>query len=120
MITLPKRLSWSAGVFWLLSVVPCLSAGTPEHRVYGSWNSSVIGGGGFLQHAVFAPSDPRRLYLSSDVGGLFRSDDNGATWHMLHGSLPADAGNYSVRGVLVDPRNADRVTIATDTGVWRS
>ncbi|MFA6960152.1 MAG: hypothetical protein WC205_05315 [Opitutaceae bacterium] len=98
----------------------CTAQTTPPHRQYGAWASSVIGGGGFLQHAVFAPSDPRRLYLSSDVGGLFRSDDNGATWHMLHGSLPAEAGNYSVRGVLVDPRNADRVTIATDTGVWRS
>lgn len=92
----------------------------PEHRRYASWNASVIGSGGYLQQAVFAPSDPKRIYLSSDVGGLFRTNDAGRTWRMLHGSLPAEGGNYSVRGLLVDPRNADRVTIATDTGVWRS
>lgn len=110
------------GALWIATLCPlvCGAQTTPKHRQYGAWNASVIGGGGFLQHAVFAPSLPSRLYLSSDVGGLFRSDDSGATWHMLHGALPAEAGNYSVRGVLIDPRDADRVTIATDTGVWRS
>lgn len=104
----------------LLAIACSSVAATPKNRIYGDWNSSVIGGGGYLQQAVFAPSAPDRLYLSSDVGGVFRSDDRGATWHMLHGSLPPAAGNYSVRGVVVDPRDADRVTIATDTGVWRS
>lgn len=115
-----KFISLLVGSLTLVSGLAQSAPATPEHRRYGAWNSSVIGSGGYLQHAVFAPSNPARIYLSSDVGGLFRSDDSGRTWRMLHGALPADAGNYSVRGVLVDPKNADRVTVAFDTGVWRS
>ncbi len=73
-----------------------------------------------MQQVVFAPSDPQRLYLSSDVGGCWRSDDGGATWHMLHGALPAEGSSYSIRGIVVDPRDADTVLIAADSGVWRS
>ncbi|AHF90464.1 hypothetical protein OPIT5_09895 [Opitutaceae bacterium TAV5] len=94
-----------------------------SHRLYGRWYSSRIGGGGYLQQVVFAPASarvPQRLYLSSDVGGLFRSDDGGATWRMLHDALPADGDNYSVRGLIVDPRDPDRVLIATDNGIWCS
>lgn len=85
---------------------------TPPHRVYGAWRSSEIGGGGYLQHVVFCPSDAKRVYLTSDVGGLYRSDDGGDTWHMLHGALPARGGAYEVRGLTVDPRNADRILVA--------
>ena len=120
MISPLKRLLQASWPLLMLSTVLKGADKTPEHRRYASWNSSLIGSGGYLQQAVFAPGDSRRIYLSSDVGGLFRSNDAGLTWRMMHGALPADGGNYSVRGLLVDPRNADRVTIATDTGVWRS
>lgn len=90
------------------------------HRTFGAWHSGVIGGGGYLQQMVWAPSDAKRLYLSSDVGGCWRSDDGGERWRMLHGALPAEAASYSLRGIVVDPRDADIVLIAADSGVWRS
>lgn len=93
---------------------------------YGGWRSAPIGGGGYLQQVAFAPTNSKRIYMTSDVGGLFRSDNSGLTWRMLHGSLPADAGSYSVRGIAVDPRNEDRVLLGLGNswgnvkGVWET
>jgi photosystem II stability/assembly factor-like uncharacterized protein/peptidoglycan/xylan/chitin deacetylase (PgdA/CDA1 family) len=44
---------------------------------------------------------------------LSRSDDGGKTWQMLHGHLPGLSGNNSVRGVLVDPRDDNKIIVAT-------
>jgi photosystem II stability/assembly factor-like uncharacterized protein len=87
---------------------------------YGAWRSCRIGGGGYAQNVVLCPSDPKRCYTYIDVGGVFRSDDGGQTWRMLHGSLPARDSNYQVRGLVVDPHNADMILIATDEGLYRS
>jgi photosystem II stability/assembly factor-like uncharacterized protein len=93
---------------------------------YGPWKSAPIHGGGYLQQVFFAPSDSRRMYMTSDVGGLFRSDDKGQTWRMLHGALPADSSSYSPRGFTVHPKDADRIMIGAGNawggpgGVWLS
>jgi photosystem II stability/assembly factor-like uncharacterized protein len=80
---------------------------------YGAWRSTVLGSGGYLQHVVSCPTNPKRFYMTSDVGGLYISDDSGQNWRMLHGHLPASGGNYEVRGLIVDPRDDKKVTIAT-------
>src|SRR4051812_33187501 len=82
----PPRESPMRSDLWLrLVVVLPLAAAlgaadgdVPAHRRYGAWRSGAIGGGGYLQHVVWAPGDARRMYLTSDVGGCFRSDDAGA------------------------------------------
>jgi len=94
-----------------------LGAAEGGHRQYGAWTSCALGGGGYLQQAVWAPSDTRRLYLTSDVGGLFRSDDGGGTWHMLHGALPSGEGSCMTRGAVVHPKNPDRAVFAIG-GTW--
>ena len=104
-------------VLWLATLAAQAGAGAdPAARNYGAWHSGVIGSGGYLQHVVFCPSDARRLYLTTDVGGLYRSDDAGQHWHMLHGALPPDAGSYSVRGLVVSPTDADHVVAASGAG----
>ena len=82
---------------------------------YGPWHSSVIGSGGYLQHVVGCPTNAQRFYMTSDVGGLYRSDDGGQIWQMLLGHLPAGGGNNEVRGLVVDPRDDKKVAIATGT-----
>lgn len=96
-----------------------------DFRSYGIWQSSRLGGGGYLQRAEFSPSDPNRIYLASDVGGLYRSDDAGKSWHMLHGALPSGEGSTQVRGIAVHPTNPDCIAIATGNpwdvrGIYRS
>ncbi|NLF32950.1 MAG: hypothetical protein GX591_18955, partial [Planctomycetes bacterium] len=72
-------------------------------------------------------SDPDRLYLSHDVGQLWRSDDNGRTWRKTLG-----AGMFVKCGqsVEADPADADTVLMIVDSawdwfardyeGVYRS
>ncbi|MFQ3671720.1 MAG: hypothetical protein SNJ84_09720, partial [Verrucomicrobiia bacterium] len=100
---------------------------TAKHETtYGSWRSSKLGGGGYLGRVVPVPSKPGRLYTYIDVAGCFRSDDDGRTWQMLHGSLPGRLGNYCVRDLNVHPDNPDSLIIAVGTqwaepeGIYRS
>ncbi len=86
-----------------------------EHRRYGPWRSSHIGGGGYVQNVV-PTSDPQRFYSYVDVAGAFRSEDGGQTWRqMFHGDLPVRHGIYSVRGLIADPRDPDHLLAATGT-----
>jgi photosystem II stability/assembly factor-like uncharacterized protein len=126
----------------LLSVAFLLSAAAvsaaprllpaPEHGygfAYGPWRSSRIGGGGYVLNVVPAPGRPGTLYAHSDVGGLYRSDDDGRKWRMLHGNMPTlGKAVYQVRALAVHPRDADTVLIGTGTrvrgieggGVWKT
>ena len=45
-----------------------------------SWQPRGPGGGGSLFTPSINPLDPNELYVSSDMGELFRSADGGATW----------------------------------------
>lgn len=96
----------------LLSVLTLTVQASNEPAHYGQWRSSKIGGGGYLQNVVMCPSNPERLYTYVDVGGLYRSDDGGQRWKMLHGALPPRKGTYEVRGLTVDPRDEDKIVIA--------
>ena len=82
-----------------------------DNRTHGRWKSSSLGGGGYIQNVVFCPGSPERLYAHVDVGGVYRSDDGGKTWRMMHGGLPVGDGYLCVRGLAVDPSNPDRVVI---------
>ncbi|MEN0111699.1 MAG: hypothetical protein AAF805_13355, partial [Planctomycetota bacterium] len=63
-----------------------------KHRYYGEWCSSRLGGGGYWldTHASVVPD---RWYVWSDVGGLYRSDDDARTWRALHQGLPDGQGD---------------------------
>lgn len=86
--------------------------GTRAGRSYGRWESGSFGGGGYIQNVVVCPTPSERLYAYVDVGGLYRSDDGGMTWRMLHGGMPVGDGHYSVRGLWVSPKNPDHLVIA--------
>lgn len=113
-----------AAVALVIAVVPSIVA-APADRIYpGGWESCRIGGGGWLQHAAWSPADAKRIYLGTDVGGLYRSDDGGRSWHMLNGAL--EPVLYGVRDVVAHPTDCDTFLIAAGdgysarSGVWRS
>ena len=87
------------------------TAASPEMPHYGKWQSSKIGGGGYVQQ-VLATSDPKVYYCYIDNSGIYRSEDGGNTWRMLHGTLPPKRGCYNVRGLLVDPRDDKKIIAA--------
>lgn len=80
---------------------------------YGNWRSSRIGGGGYLQDIVQAPSLPSRFYTYVDMAGIYRSDDGGHSWRIKSRPLLfMDAASLEVRGLDVDPRDADKLLVA--------
>jgi len=68
-----------------------------------------------------APSSPRRVYAIVDAkaGGLFRSDDAGATFTKVSSDNRIWGRGWYFGKVVVDPKNADLVYIS-NTGVYRS
>jgi hypothetical protein len=74
--------------------------------------------------------EPGRLWCGTIPGGLFRSDDGGASWQLMRGLWDRPereqwfGGGYDAPGIhsiCVDPRNARRVAVAISSGgVWHS
>lgn len=100
--------------FLPLYLAAAMSSASPS---YGPWHHSVIGGGGYIQNVVLCPSDPKRAYAYVDNSGIFRSDDGARSWRIIHGGLPVSFGIYDVRGLVVDPRDANRI-VAAIGGQW--
>ncbi len=81
---------------------------------YGQWKSVNIWGGGYVQDVILCPSEPKRCYAYIDMAGIYRSDDGGSNWRMLHGNLPtAEPSARDVRCLIVDPRDANKILVAS-------
>jgi len=69
-----------------------------------------------------SPSQPRRVYAMVDAvdeGGLYRSDDAGATWRKASGDPRIWGRGWYFGGVTVEPKNPD-VVYACNTALYRS
>ncbi|MGH8379161.1 MAG: WD40/YVTN/BNR-like repeat-containing protein [Gammaproteobacteria bacterium] len=67
-------------------------------------------------------ADPNRVYaiIEAKDGGVFRSDDDGATWQRLfHGAELTQRAWYYMR-IYADPRNADAVYAPEVDGLFKS
>lgn len=108
--------AWSAGA----------EQAAPAHRQYGAWVSSQLGGGGYWLDAQPSAVDDR-WYAWSDVGGIYRTDDDAQTWRALHQHFPDDQGDVTnIRSLLEHPGQPDRLVAFTGTrwrqtgGIWTS
>jgi len=74
------------------------------------------------------PDQPGLLWAGTLPGGLFKSTDRGASWHLVESlwNRPERerwfGGGYDhpgIHSILVDPRNSDRITLGVSCGgVW--
>lgn len=105
---------------------PLQAASTVGPPQAGVFRQTDLDGGGWL--TGFASHSSGRLYARTDVGGLYRSDDHGASWHFVSGDMTSAAG-LMVQGLVVGEGAADRVFQAVGTsyfpadpnrGVWCS
>ena len=65
-----------------------------------------------LKHINFAPGDPHTLFGSVEVGGLFKSTDDGDSWVEVPG-VYAD-----VHRCVVDASDANRMFVTGGMGLW--
>ena len=70
-----------------------------------------------------APSDPRRMYAmveaAPEAGGVYRSDDAGATWTRVNHEQRVYGRGNDFACVRVDPKNKDILYVA-NTSTYRS
>lgn len=70
--------------------------------------------------AKYDPNTQNRIYLASEKKGLFRSDDNGATWKDLSKPLKKYAGALKYRSLYVYGSKTDVLYWISQYGILRS
>jgi hypothetical protein len=110
----------------LLAFSAAHAASTVGTTQPGVFRQTDLDAGGWL--TGFASHSSGRLYARTDVGGVYRSDDQGASWRFLSGEMNSSAGLF-VQGLAVGEGSADTVFQAVGTsytstdanrGLWRT
>ncbi len=65
-----------------------------------------------LKHINFAPGDPHTLFGSVEVGGLYKSTDDGESWVDIPGVY------RDVHRCVVDASDGDRMYVTGGMGLW--
>jgi uncharacterized protein YjdB len=97
------------------SIIPVLLIAASLTTSHAQWKSINPGAGGQVQDVVADPGTIGTLYLASDMEGVYKSTDNGESWHIT-GKLM----HNRVYSVTVDPGNSDKLYIGTLYGLHRS
>ncbi len=93
-----------------------LSYITEEIATSGTRNQVPMGGGGYVTGLVFHPLDTTIIYARTDVGGIYRWDEDNNRWIQLSFGFEHLTRLYSVDGMAIDPNNKDVVYIAVGNG----
>lgn len=80
------------------------------------WEFSGWEGGGCFPNIEPDPNTMGRIYLTSDVSGLWRSDDRGNHWHFANKGLK----NLNVAAIAISPFDSNVLYAATAGGVYMS
>jgi len=89
---------------------------SPAHAQSVHWEFAGWEGGGCYPNVEFDPSVKNRVYLTSDVAGIWRSDDLGEHWHFITKGL----GNLIVPLAVVAPSDSNVIYAGTSAGVFYS
>ncbi len=81
-----------------------------------SWSPIGPGGGGWLTTITIVDDAAHTVYVGCDVGGIYKSTDNGRSWQIKNNGLT----NYFVQDVAYDPQNSLTLYAATRGGVFKS
>lgn len=99
--------------------------GLNEHRTRTLWEPAR---GGFSVHSIQPhPGDPRILVAAVSAGGVYRSEDRGASWLPCNAGIPAPnlpgeapVAGHNVHRVLMHPAQPERLYRQCYRGTWRS
>ncbi len=96
-----------------------------EHPTNRTWQPA---GGGLALHSMLTdPRDPSRIYCALSAGGVYRSDDGGASWKPINAGTRADflpqqypEAGQCVHKLRLHPARPDRLYQQSHCGVYRS
>jgi hypothetical protein len=95
-----------------------------ENRLYltttaYTWENVNIGGGGFVDGVFYDPNNQNTIYARTDIGGLYKTTNDGATWNELLdwvGSNSTGAFGFGtntqelgVQSFAIDPENSNNI-----------
>ena len=81
-----------------------------------SWKPAGPGGGGWIS-SITVTNDPlHTIYVGCDVGGVYKSTDNGKSWEIKDDGLNI----YFVQDIAYNPDNPDILYLATRGGIYKS
>jgi hypothetical protein len=96
-----------------------------DHPSNSTWQPA--GGGLALGSIQHDPREARRIYCSLSAGGVYRSDDGGASWQPCNRGVRAEflpdrypAAGQCVHRLLLHPALPDRLYQQNHCGVYRS
>jgi len=71
---------------------------------------------GVVLSVIVDPTDTKNVYCASYGGGVFRSENGGATWAAINQGLP----DRQVYTLLMHPTDTGHIYVGTDQGVFHS
>ncbi|MGI9265555.1 MAG: VPS10 domain-containing protein [Gammaproteobacteria bacterium] len=100
-------------------------AGLNDHVTRSSWQASK---GIFAVHSIYVdPSNDKRMVVAISAGGVYRSDDGGATWQPANEGVRAEnlpdrfpVSGHNVHRLIMHPLMPDRLYRQCYNGTYRS
>jgi len=103
------------GKGFLIPII-CTLLCTPGSLSQLTWTNIGPGGGGWLSAITVVNDQANTVYVGCDVGGIYKSTDNGRTWTIRNMGL----SDYYVQDIAYDPHHSDTLYVATRGGVFKS
>lgn len=102
---------------FILSLIPSLLAYAVD------WENIGPGGGGYLMSCAIQPDNPDIIFIGSDVAGIHKSVDGGATWKKVNNGFASSsesANAYGIENIIFDPTDYNILYAAGWGGVYKS
>lgn len=81
-----------------------------------SWHPSGYGGGGRFTAIATDPSNPKTVYVGSDVAGIYRSRDGGNRFELIGKGLEG----FAVADIAINPAAPHQLVALTNDGLYYS